>query len=245
MLSLQHKAAPKPLYSGLQSVDSMKMKRFHILVTPEIGSVSAILQKPAGAVALLVLSHGAGAGMEHPFMQELADRLESHKVATLRFNFPYMERGGAPDRPPRAQAAVQAAVAAALPYAKGMVLLAGGKSFGGRMTSHLAAAGGLAPQVRGIVYVGFPLHAAGAPGIDRAAHLQAISQPQLFLQGTRDTLAEFDLIEQVCSGLGRATLVRFEGADHSFQVLKRSGISQEEVMDRLAREIAAFAGRVG
>jgi predicted alpha/beta-hydrolase family hydrolase len=236
-------AAGKPLSLGNECGKNKMMQKLNIKISEEIGSVSAILQKPAGATALLVLSHGAGAGMEHPFMQDLADQLALQKVATLRFNFPFKENGGAPDRPPKAQATVQAAIAAALPHAKGLTLLVGGKSFGGRMTSLLAASGTMSTQVKGIVYVGFPLHAPGKPGIDRAAHLQTITVPQLFLQGTRDTLAQFDLIEQVCSGLGRATLVQFEGADHSFQTLKRSGMSAEKVMTRMAFEIAVFAAR--
>jgi uncharacterized protein len=217
------------------------MQKLQIQISPEIGPVSAILQKPPKATAILVLSHGAGAGMDHPFMQELADQLANLKIATLRFNFPFMENGGAPDRPPKAQATIQAAIQNALPHAKGLTLLVGGKSFGGRMTSQLAASGELPPQVKGIVYVGFPLHAPNKPGIDRAAHLQAITLPQLFLQGTRDTLAQFDLIEQVCSKLQHATLIKLEGADHSFETLKRSGISQEAVRTQLAQEITKFA----
>lgn len=216
-------------------------QKFTIEITPEFGSVSAILQKPAGATTLLVLSHGAGAGMDHPFLQDLADQLARLKVASLRFNFPFKENGGAPDRPPKAQAAILAAIQAAMPEAQGLTLLVGGKSFGGRMTSLLAATGELPPQVKGIVYVGFPLHAPNKPGIDRAAHLQAITLPQLFLQGTRDTLAQYDLIEQVCSGIKNATLIKLEGADHSFQTLKRSGVSAEAVMTQLAQEIAKFA----
>ncbi|MBL0019217.1 MAG: dienelactone hydrolase family protein [Bacteroidetes bacterium] len=220
-------------------------QKLNIKISPEFGSVSAILQKPAGATALLVLSHGAGAGMDHPFMQELANQLALLKVATLRFNFPFKENGGAPDRPPKAQATILAAIQAALPEAKGLTLLVGGKSFGGRMTSLLAATGTLPPQVKGIVYVGFPLHAPNKPGMDRAAHLQSIALPQLFLQGTRDTLAQFDLIEQVCNGINNATLIKLEGADHSFQTLKRSGVSAEAVMTQLAVEIAEFAKKVG
>lgn len=220
------------------------MQELTVKISPEIGSVSAILQQPAEATALLVLSHGAGAGMNHPFLRGFADRLAAHKVATLRFNFPFMEHGGAPDRPPKAQATIQAAIQAALPHAGGLTLLAGGKSFGGRMTSHLATTQELPPQVKGIVYVGFPLHAAGKPGIDRAAHLQAITLPQLFLQGTRDTLAQWDLIAQVCNGLERATLIRLEGADHSFQTLKRSGVSAEMVLEELAVEVARFVLRI-
>lgn len=220
-------------------------KNLKIDINPEIGTVSAILQKPENATAILVLAHGAGAGMEHPFMQNLADRLADHHIATLRFNFPFMENGGAPDRPPKAQATIQAALQTALKHAKGLTLLAGGKSFGGRMTSHLAASGSLPPEVKGIVYCGFPLHAPGKPGTDRAAHLQDITLPQLFLQGTRDTLAQFDLIHQVCTTLPKATLIRLDEADHSFETLKRSGISSESIMQRLVEEIARFAGQVG
>ncbi len=219
------------------------MKKLNINITPEIGSVSAILQKPADATALLVLSHGAGAGMEHPFMQDLADQLANHKVATLRFNFPFKENGGAPDRPPKAQATIQAAIQFALQHAKGLTLLVGGKSFGGRMTSLLAASDAMPGDVKGIVYVGFPLHAPGKPGMERAAHLASIRLPQLFLQGTRDTLAQFDLIEQVCSKLPHATLVKVEDADHSFQTLKRSGISPEAVLAQLAQSISKFAAQ--
>lgn len=220
-------------------------QRLTIEVSPEIGSVSGILQMPADAIALLVLAHGAGAGMEHSFMQALADRLAAHRVGTLRFNFPFMENGGAPDRPAKAQATISAALETAMQYAGGVTLLAGGKSFGGRMTSHLAATGGLPAQVKGIVYFGFPLHAPGKPGIDRAAHLRDIAVPQLFLQGTRDTLARFDLIEEVCKGLAGAKLVKLEGADHGFETLKRSGVSAEEVLERMCAEVAGFGGEVG
>ncbi|PHN06075.1 alpha/beta hydrolase family protein [Flavilitoribacter nigricans] len=215
-------------------------KRLKIKVSEEIGSVSAILIQPADARALLVLSHGAGAGMEHTFMEQLAQQLAVHRIGTLRFNFAYMERGGGPDRPPKAHLAIRAAVQEAEKYAEGLPLLAGGKSFGGRMTSLLAATGGL-ESIQGIVYFGFPLHAAGKPGTERAAHLSDIPQPQLFLQGTRDNLARYDLIESVCSQLERARLVRMEGGDHSFKTLKRSGVTQEEMIDQLARETAAFA----
>ncbi len=216
-------------------------QRLKIHISAEIGEVSALLLLPEDATAFLVLSHGAGANMEHSFMEMLAQRLAVHGVGTLRFNFPYMEKGGGPpDRPKVAHPAVIAAVKKAAGYAKGRKLLAGGKSFGGRMTSQVAAEGTL-KEVAGIVYYGFPLHAPGKPGTERAAHLSGIGVPQLFLQGTRDTLADFDLIQQVCQSLKQATLVKMEGGDHSFKTLKSSGITYEEAIEQLARETARFA----
>jgi hypothetical protein len=216
------------------------VQKINILVTEEIGAVSGLLILPKGATSLLVLSHGAGAGMEHPFMEQLAQELGELKTGTLRFNFAYMEnRKGAPDRPPKAKAVIKAALKKAEEYANGIPLLVGGKSFGGRMTSQLAAAEDLAP-VKGIVYYGFPLHAPGKIGIERAAHLSDIPLPQLFLQGTRDTFAKTDLIEEVCAALPLAKLVMIEGGDHSFKMLKRSGVTQEEAIQKLAQETAAF-----
>lgn len=215
--------------------------RLTIDISEEIGTVSGLLLKPDDATSLLVLSHGAGAGMEHHFMEALSQALAVHGVATLRFNFPYMEKGkGAPDRPKKAHPAIKAAIVAAESEAQGLKLLAGGKSFGGRMTSQIAAVDELGP-VKGVVYFGFPLHPAGKPSTDRAVHLKDIKLPQLFLQGTRDTLARYDLIEAVCSDLDTARLVKMEGGDHSFKTLKRSGISPEEVLDKLAKETASFA----
>ncbi|MCB0563022.1 MAG: dienelactone hydrolase family protein [Phaeodactylibacter sp.] len=222
----------------------MKPRKLKINLSKEIGTVSSLLLLPEDAFALLVLSHGAGAGMEHPFMEMLAQQLAAHKVGTLRFNFAYMEKGGrAPDRPPKAHLAIKAAVKKALKFADGLTLLAGGKSFGGRMTSQVAAKGELEP-VKGIVYYGFPLHAPGKPGIERAAHLSDVNVPQLFLQGTRDTLARFDLMEAVCEKLEQARLVKIEGGDHSFKTLKRSGITHEEAVQRLAEETAGFAAKL-
>ncbi len=212
-----------------------------ITISEEIGTVSGLLIKPSDAIALLVLSHGAGAGMEHHFMEALAQALAVHGIATLRFNFPYMEKGkGAPDRPKKAHPAIKAAITAAETHASGLKILAGGKSFGGRMTSQVAAVDELGP-VKGIIYFGFPLHPAGKPSTERAAHLKDIKLPQLFLQGTRDTLARYDLIETVCSDLDKAKLIKMEGGDHSFKTLKRSGISPEEVLEKLAAETASFA----
>lgn len=220
-----------------------KPRKLTINISKEIGKVSALLLLPKEATALLVLSHGAGAGMEHPFMEMLAQRLTDNGIGTLRFSFAYMERGGAPDRPKKAHPAIQAAVKKALKYAEGKTLLAGGKSFGGRMTSQIAALGGL-EEVQGIVYFGFPLHAPGKQGTERAAHLSDIKVPQLFLQGTRDTLAKFDLMTEVCKKLKKAKLVKMEGGDHSFKMLKRSGVTHEEAIAQLAKETAKFAGKI-
>ena len=220
-----------------------KPQRLKIDVSEAIGTVSGLLILPEDAFALLVLGHGAGAGMEHSFMEDLAQRLAGRKVGTLRYNFAYMEHGGGPDRPPKAHAVIRAALITASKYAEGRTLLTGGKSFGGRMTSQVAAAGELT-GVKGVVYYGFPLHPAGKPGTDRAAHLPDIRIPQLFLQGTRDTLADFDLITSVCGQLKNAELVRIESGDHSFKTLKSSGMSQEDTMELLAKETADFAKRI-
>ena len=219
----------------------IKPRKLKIKVSDEIGTVSSLLLLPDEATSLLVLSHGAGAGMEHSFMETLAQRLAAHGVGTLRFNFPYMEKGkGAPDRPKKAHPTIRAALKKAMKYADGRMLLAGGKSFGGRMTSQVAALGEL-EAVQGVVYFGFPLHAPGKPGMERAAHLSDVKIPQLFLQGTRDTLANFDLIKKVCQGLDKAQLVKIEGGDHSFKTLKRSGVTHEEAIEQLAVATAAFA----
>ena len=216
------------------------IQKINIPVSEEIGSVSGLLLLPKGANSLLVLSHGAGAGMEHPFMEQLAQALETVNIGTLRFNFAYMEKGkGAPDRPPKAKAVIKAALKKAEELSNGLPLLVGGKSFGGRMTSQLAAEEALS-AVKGIVYYGFPLHAPGKIGTERAAHLSAIPIPQLFLQGTRDTFAKTELMEEVCASLPLAKLVIIEGGDHSFKMLKRSGITQEEAIQKLAEETAAF-----
>ena len=216
------------------------IQRINIPVSKDIGSVSGLLILPEDATALLVLSHGAGAGMEHPFMEQLAQALGTLNIGTLRFNFAYMEnKKGAPDRPPKAQAVIKAALEKAVELSNGLPLLVGGKSFGGRMTSQLAATEELA-SVKGIVYYGFPLHAPGKIGIERAAHLSDVRIPQLFLQGTRDTFAITDLITEVCAALPLAKLVMIEGGDHSFKMLKRSGVTQEEAIQKLAEETAAF-----
>ncbi len=208
-------------------------------------SVSAVLRRPGEPGACLVLAHGAGAGMHHPFMAELAAALGARGVATLRFQFPYMEQGSKrPDRPVVAQMAVRAAAVEAASRLPGVPLFAGGKSFGGRMTSQAQADTPL-PHVRGLVFVGFPLHPAGKPATERAAHLEQVAVPMLFLQGTRDTLADLPLIRQTVGRLGsRATLHIVDGADHSFHVPARSGRSQVEVIGELAGVAAAWTGKL-
>ena len=207
----------------------------------------ALLLEGAAPSCLLVLAHGAGAGMEHPFMEALALRLAGEGVATLRFQFAYMAAGSRrPDRKPALLAAWEAAAAEGRRRAAGLPVLAGGKSMGGRMASHAASEGRLG-EVAGLVFVGFPLHPAGRPGTSRADHLRDVPEPMLFLQGTRDALADLDLLRPVLEPLGeRATLHVVEGADHGFHVLKRSGRADDEVLDELARTTARWAaGRSG
>jgi predicted alpha/beta-hydrolase family hydrolase len=211
------------------------------------GPVSALLQKPPQAEVLYVLGHGAGAGMRHPFLQTMADALGAVGVATFRYQFPYMEEGRhSPDPPRVAEATARSAVVAAGRAAPELPLIAGGKSFGGRMTSSAAAKSPL-PGVRGLAFVGFPLHAPNRPSDARAAHLDQVDLPMLFLQGTRDDLADLTLIHGVCERLGpRATLHVVDGADHSFGVPKRLGRPPGEVMRELAESLAAWAkGLVG
>jgi len=204
-------------------------------------TTSGLLAVPASARACYVFAHGAGAGMNHPFMAEMAHGLAQSGIATLRFQFPYMEHGSKrPDAPAVAQAAVRAAVLEAARQLPGLPLFAGGKSYGGRMTSQAQAAQPL-PRVRGIVFVGFPLHPAGKPSVERAKHLADVALPMLFLQGTRDELAELDLIRQTTSQLGdRARLHVAEGADHSFHVLVRSGRTDAQVREELQAAIARW-----
>jgi hypothetical protein len=204
--------------------------------------VSALLQMPANASACFVLGHGAGAGMNHSFMAELASALEARGVGTLRYQFPYMEKGSRrPDPPALCHATVRAAVEEARRRAPGIPLIAGGKSFGGRMTSQAQAAEAL-PDVRGLAFVGFPLHPAKKPSHERATHLANVKVPMLLLQGTRDELADLSLLTPLVEKLGaRATLNLIEGADHSFHVLARSGRNDREVMTELAESVASWA----
>jgi predicted alpha/beta-hydrolase family hydrolase len=196
--------------------------------------VSGLLQAPSRARACFVLAHGAGAGMTHPFMAAVADGLEARGVATLRYQFPYMERGSRrPDAPKLAQATVRAAVAEASRLAPQLPLFAGGKSFGGRMTSQAQAVSPL-PRVGGLVFFGFPLHPAGQPSDERAKHLFDVQIPMLFLQGTRDQLADLALLRPLVKRLGaRATLKTFAEADHAFHVPARTGRKDSEVMAEL------------
>jgi len=209
---------------------------------PEWGdAVSALLERPADAEQLLVLAHGAGAGMRHAFMEAVCQRLATRRIATFRYQFPYMEQGRRSPSPRRLLlATVRAAVAAAAAQAPDLPLLAGGKSMGGRMTS-LAAGESPLPGVRGLVFLGFPLHPAGKPSRERADHLAQVTVPMLFLQGTRDKLADLELLEPVCKQLGpRAALHVVAGADHSFHVLKRSGRSDADALDELATTLHHF-----
>ena len=209
------------------------------------GAISALLDRPSSARACFVFAHGAGAGMTHSFMQAVATGLGERGVATLRYQFPYMEKGSRrPDPPAIAHAAVRAAVAAARRRCPGLPLIAGGKSFGGRMTSQAQATAPL-EGVRGLAFLGFPLHPAGKPSSDRARHLADIDVPMLFVQGTRDSLAELKLLEPVVKSLGpSATLHVVEGADHSFHVPARSGRNDREVMDEILDFFAGWIGKV-
>ncbi|HEY3220291.1 MAG TPA: alpha/beta family hydrolase [Gemmatimonadales bacterium] len=204
-----------------------------------------LLVRPAAATLLYVLAHGAGAGMRHPFLAQAAATFAERGVATYRYEFPYMRAGkGRPDAPAVAEAAVREAVAAAARAAPGLPIFAGGKSFGGRMTSQAQASQPL-PGVRGIVFLGFPLHAPGRPGTTRADHLSAVKVPMLFLQGTRDEFAQLDLLQQVVQGVGdRATLHLIEEGDHSFKVPKRTGKSETDVMAELAATFLDWAARL-
>lgn len=207
---------------------------------PDAGAVDALLMAPTAAQALVVLAHGAGAGMAHPFMTALAEALAQRGLATLRYQFPFMQRGSKrPDGPALAQATVRAAVAAAQQLMPGRPLLAGGKSFGGRMTSQAQAQAPL-PGVRGLVFAGFPLHAAGKPGIARAAHLAQVACPMLFLQGSRDALADLALLQPVLATLPQASLAVFDDADHAFHVRARSGRTDAQVLAALAATTAAW-----
>lgn len=200
-----------------------------------------MLNMPTEAKALYVMAHGAGANMEHPFMASMAEHLAEERVGSLRFNFPYMDAGSKrPDPPAVLESAVRKAIDRAFDVSAGVPLFAGGKSMGGRMTSQ-ALAKRHDPRVKGIVLLGFPLHQPGKPSTERATHLANVQVPMLFLQGTRDSLAQLDLVQDVCASLrDRATLHVIDTADHSFAVLKRSGKSAQDVHREMAAAIAAW-----
>jgi uncharacterized protein len=208
-------------------------------------SVSGLLQAPARATACYVFAHGAGAGMTHRAMTSVADRVGERGVATLRYQFPYMERGSKrPDRPETAHAAVRAAVREARRVVPDLPLIAGGRSFGGRMTSQAQAKTPL-DGVRGLAFLAFPLHASGKPSQERAEHLFGIEVPMLFLQGTRDTLAELDQLNPVIETLGqRATLKLLAEADHSFHVPAKTGRRDADVLAELLDVFAAWTARI-
>ncbi len=218
------------------------MIRLRFKATSRTGDTSARLVRPEAAKWLLVLGHGAGAGINHPFMEAIAASLAAHRIATFRYNFPYIEQGRKRPNPIAVlTATVRSAVTAAANEAPDLPLLAGGKSMGGRMTS-LAASKTPLPEVAGLVFLGFPLHPIGKPETDRAEHLKRVAVPMLFLQGTRDRLADLGLIHEVCTPLSPlATLHVVDGADHGFHVLKRSGRTDDDALDELAQAVANWA----
>jgi uncharacterized protein len=237
---MHQKAAP----SAGAAVPSMEPVRLSF--GADHSSLTALLLAPPTARALYVLGHGAGAGMEHPFMRSVSEALAARGVATFRYNFPYTEIGrGRPDPKPVLLRAVRAAVSTAAAALPGLPLFAGGKSMGGRMTSEAQAREPL-PGVRGLVFLGFPLHPPKRPNAERARHLAGVELPMLFVQGTRDDLAELDLVRPVVAGLGdRAHLHLVQGADHGFSVLRRSGRSEAEVMTELATAVEGWIGSRG
>jgi hypothetical protein len=223
-----------------------RTREIRFTATERSGDVSGILVRPTGARFLYVFGHGAGAGMRHAFMEAAAEGLAARGVATLRYNFPYKEAGrGGPNPRPVLVKTVRSAVAEAARLEPDLLLLAGGKSMGGRMTS-LAAAEEPLPGVRGLAFFGFPLHAAGKPASDRGGHLEDVGLPMLFLQGTRDKLADLELLQPLLLGARPApTLHIVDGADHGFHVLKRSGRTDQEVLDELCGAFAGWAKGVG
>jgi uncharacterized protein len=217
------------------------MHTTELRITGPSGDVVAVLHRPRAATWLYVLAHGAGAGMRHRFMEDIAARLHARDVATLRYEYPYMTAGAKrPDPAAKNEAVTRALCEYAAREFPELRLCAGGKSMGGRMTSQAQAAAPL-PRVEALVFLGFPLHAPGKPSTKRAAHLADVGIPMLFLQGTRDTLADLQLMTEVTDGLGpRAHLHVVDGADHGFAVLKRSGRTNEQAFDELADRIVGW-----
>lgn len=204
---------------------TMKTRSLSLAVSPEIGKVSAKLTIPETPVCVMTIAHGAGAGMDHEFMVTISKLLAERNIANLRFNFPFMEnKKKRPDTPAVAHKTIESAINKAHELFPSLPVFAGGKSFGGRMTSQYLA-NEHETKVNGIIFFGFPLHQPGKPSIERAEHLKSVKVPMLFLQGTRDELASFDLIEKVCDSLPSATLISIEGANHSFKAGKKDIIT--------------------
>jgi predicted alpha/beta-hydrolase family hydrolase len=216
----------------------MSTQTFKLEVSPLIGLVSAKYIMPEKPICIFTLAHGAGAGMDHSFMETLADALAKVGIATLRFNFPFTEhKKGRPDSPAIAHMTIEAAITKAHALNPKLPLFVSGKSFGGRMSSQWLSAH---PDgsVKGIIFYGFPLHPSGKPSTERADHLKALKIPMLFLQGSKDTLATWPLIKKVCESLRKATLVKFEGADHSFKAGKN------DVMSLLVNETKKWVEKI-
>jgi predicted alpha/beta-hydrolase family hydrolase len=222
----------------------MQIIKDKVDISDSIGSVSTVTMLPEQPTHLLILGHGAGADMNHRFMEGLAHSLASNNLATLRYNFPYMEnRKGRPDIPAVAHKTIEQVVKTShLQYPK-LPLVLSGKSFGGRMASQTMAKFQL-PSIKGLVLYGFPLHAPAKPGIDRAEHLYEVKVPMLFLQGDKDSLAHLDLLQPLLKKLKLATLKIYEGADHSFKFSKKSGISEGDVFNMLAEDTVEFCRKL-
>ena len=214
----------------------MKTISLTLHVSTTIGTISAEITESDTVSTIYVLAHGAGAGMRHAFMDNLARELAQTGISTFRFNFPFIEQGKRrPDVPAVAEKTIAAAIAKAKALYPQAILIAGGKSFGGRMTSNYLSKNA-DPDVKGVAFVGFPLHPPGKPSTDRATHLTSVTQPMLFLQGTRDELAQLDLIQQVCGDLPNATLTTIEGADHAFKHGKK------DLLPALIKPLTDWAG---
>ena len=223
----------------------MKIAELKFAATPEKGDVSALLMRPEGATHILVLGHGASSNMRTPLLQTITERLAEQKIATFRYNFPYSEKGGGRNSMATCTATIRSAVAAAHAAAPDLPILAGGHSFSGRMTSTAASESPL-ENVKGLVFFSFPLHPAGEPATKRADHLSNVTVPMLFLSGTRDALAELDLLEPVVKNLGgKAKLHLLHTADHSFKILKRSRESSEDVFIEMARVLREWISALG